>query len=41
LVFVVPVWCSVCRDLGDGGAGGGFIDDGFVGGERGDEGLDG
>jgi hypothetical protein len=29
----------VVEDLGDGGAGGGFVDDGFVGGEGGDEGL--
>ena len=47
LVVVVTAWCSRCRiglfgrDFGDGGAGGGFVDDGFVGGERGDEGLDG
>ena len=41
LVFRVPAWCSVCRDFGDGGAGGGFIDDGLVGGVGGDEGLDG
>ena len=41
--FVVTVsgWWSLCRDLGDGGSGGGFVDDGLVGGERGDEGLDG
>ena len=34
-------WCSVCRDLGNGCAGGGFVADGLVGGERGDEGLQG
>ena len=32
-MFGVSVWCSVCRDFGDGGAGGGFVDDGLVGGE--------
>ncbi|CKW26396.1 Uncharacterised protein [Mycobacterium tuberculosis] len=41
MVFGVSVWCSVCRDFGDGGAGGGFVDDGLVGGEGGDEGLQG
>ena len=35
--FGVSGWCSVRRDFGDGGAGGGFVDDGFVGGEGGDE----
>jgi hypothetical protein len=39
VVFGVSVWCSVCRDFGDGGAGGGFINDCLVGCERGDEGL--
>ena len=48
--FVVglTVWCSACRhdravlfggDLGDGGAGGGGVDDGFVRRVGGDEGL--
>jgi hypothetical protein len=41
VVFGVSVCCSVCRDFGDGCAGGGFVDDGVVGGERGDEGLQG
>ena len=40
LVFRLSLCCSFCRDFGDGGAGGGFVDDGFVGGERGDEGLE-
>ena len=39
VVFRVSRWCSVCRDFGDGCAGGGFVDDGLVGAERGDEGL--
>lgn len=39
VVFGVLVWCLVCCDFGDGGVGGGFVDDGFVGGEGGDEGL--
>ena len=39
VVCRVSVWCSVCRDFGDGCAGGGFVDDGLVGAERGDEGL--
>jgi len=39
-VVVLSVWSLVCRDLGDGGAGGGLVDDALVGGERGDEGLD-
>gem|GEM_PF-4527414 len=34
-------WCSLCRALGDGDAGGGVIDDGLVQGVGGDEGLDG
>jgi hypothetical protein len=38
-VFAVSRWRSVCRDFGDGCAGGGSVDDGFVGGKRGDEGL--
>jgi hypothetical protein len=41
LVVRVSGWCSFCRDLGDGGACGGFVDDGLIRGERGDEGLDG
>jgi hypothetical protein len=41
LVFRVALWCSFGGDFGDGGAGGGFVDDGFVGGEGCDEGLDG
>ena len=40
MVFGVSVWCSVRRDFGDGCAGCGFVDDGLVGGERGDEGLE-
>src|SRR5665811_2089704 len=38
---MVSWWWSFCRDFGDGGSGRGFVDDGFAGGERGDEGLDG
>src|SRR5659263_452507 len=38
---MVAWWWSFCRDLGDGGPGGGFVHDGFAGGVRGDEGLDG
>ena len=38
---MVSGWWSLCRDFGDGCSGGGFVDDGFVGRERGDEGLDG
>lgn len=34
-------WWSLCRDLGEGCSGGGFVDDGLAGGERGDEGWDG
>lgn len=41
LVCVVAAWWSVCRDLGGGGAGAGFVDDGFAAGVGGDEGLDG
>ena len=41
MVFGVSGWCSVCRDFGNGCAGGGFIDDGLVCGECGDEGLQG
>jgi hypothetical protein len=41
LVFRLSSWCSFCRDFGDGGACGGLVDDGLVGAERGDEGLDG
>jgi len=33
------VWCRLVEDFGDGGAGGGFVDDGLVGGVGGDEGL--
>ena len=40
MVFGVSVWCSVCRDFGDGCAGCGFVDDGLVGGDRGDKGLE-
>jgi len=40
-VVRVSGWCSFGRDLGDGGPGGVLVDDGLVGGERGDEGLDG
>lgn len=39
-VVVLSGWSSVCRDLGDGGSGGGLVDDALVGRERGDEGLD-
>ena len=50
LVVVLAVWCARCRrswgalfggDFGDGGAGGGFVDDCFVGGVGRDEGLQG
>jgi len=41
VVGVALVGWLVGGDLGDGGAGGGFVDDGFVGGVGGDEGLDG
>jgi hypothetical protein len=41
LVCVAPAWRSVCRDLGSGGAGAGFADDGFAAGVGGDEDLDG
>jgi sulfide:quinone oxidoreductase len=41
-VRVKVAWVgSFCGDFGDGSAGGAFVDDGFVGGERGDQGLDG
>jgi hypothetical protein len=40
VVFGVSGWCSFRRDFGDGCAGGGFVDDGLIGGERGDEGLE-
>ena len=33
-------WRSFSGDLGDGGPGAGLIDDGFLGGVGGDEGLD-
>jgi hypothetical protein len=39
VVFGVSVWWSVRRDFGNSGAGGGFVDDGLVGGERGAKGL--
>lgn len=39
--FGVSGWCSVCRDFGNGGASGGFVDYGFVGGECYEEGLQG
>ena len=38
---MVSGWWSFCRDFGDGGSRGGFVDDGIVGCERGDEGMDG
>src|SRR6266542_6654973 len=42
LVFVLSRWWSVCRgEFGDGGAGAGFVDDGFSVGEGGEEGVDG
>jgi serine/threonine protein kinase len=41
VVLNVSAWCSFCRDLGDGGADGGLVHDGFVRGERGDQRLDG
>ena len=37
----VAGWWLVGGDFGDGGAGGGFVDDCFAGGECGDEGLHG
>jgi hypothetical protein len=40
-MVVMSPWWSVCRDLGDGGPGGGFVHDGFVGRVCGDQGLDG
>lgn len=40
-VLVTVVVCSFGGYLGDGGASGGFVDDGFVVGEGGDEGLEG
>jgi hypothetical protein len=33
--------CSLCRNFGDGGTGGGFVDDGLVVGVGGQQGLDG
>jgi hypothetical protein len=36
----VAAWSSVCRDLVDGGAGAGLVDDGFAVGVGRDEGLD-
>src|SRR6266700_8220476 len=41
LVCVVAAWWSVCRDLGGGGAGAGFVDDGLAAGVGSDERLDG
>src|SRR6266516_2235054 len=42
LVFKLSLGCSFCRDdLGDGGSGGGFVDDLLVCGEGGDKGGDG
>ena len=41
LVTVAGSWWSLCGDFGDGDAGRGFVDGGLVGGERGDEGLQG
>lgn len=41
MVVGLSVWCLFCRDFGDGGVGGGFVDDGFVVGEGGDECLEG
>jgi hypothetical protein len=41
VVCVVAWWWSVCRDLGDGGAGAGFVDDGLAVGPGGDQGLGG
>src|SRR5664279_4330696 len=40
VLLVMLAWRSFSGDLGDGGAGAGLIDDGFVGGVGGDEGLD-
>ena len=37
VVVTVSWWSSFGGDLGDRGAGGGFVDDAFVGGEGGDE----
>src|SRR5258706_8295936 len=41
LGFRLSRGCSFCRDLGDGGACGGFVGDGLARGERGEEGCDG
>jgi hypothetical protein len=41
LVFRVSVGWSFCRYFRHGGARGGLVDDGFAGGERGEEGLEG
>ena len=41
MVCVVARWWSVCRDLGDGGAGALLIDDVLAGGPGGDQGLGG
>jgi hypothetical protein len=41
VVCVLAEWWSVCRDLGDRGAGAGFVDDGFTAGPGGDQGLGG
>jgi hypothetical protein len=40
LVVRVSAWCSFCGDFGDGGAGGGFVDDRLVVDEGGDERLE-
>lgn len=42
IVFVVSGWWSVCRgEFGRGGAGAGFVHDGFAVGVGGEEGMDG
>src|SRR5215207_9316008 len=41
VLFSLTAWCSLGRDLGDGGAGGGLVDDALVGGEGGQQGLQG
>jgi hypothetical protein len=40
-VVIAMRCCSLCRDFGDGSAGAGFVDDGFVACVCGDQGLDG
>src|SRR6266496_3933988 len=37
----LSAWWSFGRDFGDGGAGGGLVDDALIGGERGQQGLQG